>query len=111
MAMIERFIRDDSGSVSAFNLLIFVLFSTILGIAMDFSGAVHGDTRVQTAADAAAHAGVMDLYPLPPKAIVTAVAYGEANVKQNDVVVAGDVRMGRWNPTTRLIEVNSKKYA
>lgn len=102
MKQFAKFLRDESASVSIFNLIMLLFFCMIMGLAIDFSAGIKAKTRLQHVADTASHAGVMDLSPDPGNAIVTALNYGAANMSWVPFVVKSeDVELGYWEPSTR----------
>ena len=101
MRTLKGFVQDVSGSVSIYTLGWFTGFCMFVGLAIDSTAAFHAKEKIQWAADAAAHAAVMDIFPLPVKTKQTAPAFTKANLKVDGVVVEADVTPGYWDKTAR----------
>ena len=99
----KRFLKDEDGTISAFAisvLLVTILFS---GLSLDSSNAWRMQYIMQTAADASAHAAVMDL-PDTTVALATALSYADNNLtsdSQSSAITASDVEFGVWDDTNR----------
>ena len=95
MSSIKNFLHEDQrGSVSIWNLFWLVAFLAIMGLAVDISAAMNTKARLQTVADAASHAGAVDLLPTSAGGIPSALAFGELNLPLFDnVVLTGDVTL------------------
>ncbi|PUB17212.1 TadE/TadG family type IV pilus assembly protein [Yoonia sediminilitoris] len=65
-APLSRFHRDESGSVSAFGLVMFVGFAAVGAIGLDVSSVYAARTHLQIAADQAAHAALYNRSNMDP---------------------------------------------
>lgn len=99
--------HEDQGSVSLWNLFWFLGFCIILGLAVDTTGAMHTKAKLQSVADASAHAAVVDIFPLPTESYAAAVTYGSYNISTSDVVRNQDVTLGYWDGDTRTFNADS----
>ena len=93
------FLRDEErGSATIWNLFWLTGFGVLLGLGVDTTAAMNVKARLQTVADAAAHAAVMDLFPVADSAIDVAVAFALQNANDHEGVVADtDVTIGYWD--------------
>ena len=102
MANFAEFMRDeDHGSVTIWSLLWFTGFCAIMGLAVDTTAAMNTEAKLQHVSDASAHAGVIEIFPIPQDAIAAAVTYSGYNITTNNVVFNSDVIPGEWDPATR----------
>ena len=110
MKYARKICSDDRGSVTLWNLFWLSGFCLILGIGLDVTTAMHTKARLQTVADASAHAGVYDIAPDTADAVVTAVDYSFTNMpKIADVVNDTDVVVGWWDHDTKTFDTDSPK--
>lgn len=105
MQRTPRFFRDESGSVSIWNLFWLLSFCGLLGLAVDVTTAMNTKARLQAVADASTHAGVMDISPTPMDSVITAVEFSYENIPNiNKVVTTGDVVVGWWDHNTKTFD-------
>lgn len=109
---VSAFLRDEErGSATLWNLFWLTGFGVLLGLGIDTSAAMNVKARLQTVADAAAHAAVIDIFPVADDAIDTAVAFALQNEDDHeDVVTDTDVMLGYWNGETRTFETGDVPY-
>jgi hypothetical protein len=99
---IERssLIRDESGAGTAWWIFWMIIFLIFGGVAVDSSNAWRMRTELQYTADAAAHAGVVELITSQDTVKSTAIAMAEENMSteyHGNVLVEDDVLLGIWN--------------
>lgn len=108
---VARYLRDESASVSIFNLIMLLLFCGFLGLAIDTSAGMKAKARLQHVADTASHAGVLDLTPTPDLARLAALDYGAKNISWVEgVVKETDIELGRWDPSDRTFKTDVDSY-
>lgn len=102
---ITAFLRDEEqGSTTIWNLFWLCGFGALLGLGVDTTAAMNAKAQLQTVADTAAHAAVMDLFPISDKAIDTALVYARENIAIGGVVDRGEIILGYWDPETLSFE-------
>jgi Flp pilus assembly protein TadG len=97
------FLHDESGAGTAWWVLWMIIFMVFGGVAVDSSNAWRMRAELQATADAAAHAGVIDL-PNKSAAIASANAMATANMNEaehGDVLATAEIEIGLWSETTR----------
>lgn len=96
---IHRFLRDEQGSYTVWSLVWFVLYLGLGGLAVDISDAYRNQSLLQSTADAAALAAVIDL-PDEAAAVGAALAYAADNMNpgvHGEVLKQEDVAVGTWD--------------
>lgn len=104
-----NFWKDEGGSMSPFAIMILLVSLMFSGMSLDSTNAFRMKYIMQTAADAAAHAAVMDL-PDTDTALATALSYANVNLtsdSKNSAVTSGDVEIGVWDADTRVFTTTS----
>ena len=104
------FSADDQGSVTIWNLFWLTGLLCLMGLALDVTAAMNAKARVQTIADAAAHAAAIDLFPLPETAVDSALTYAGLNDAARASVRSTDVAVGYWNRATRAFEAKGAPH-
>ena len=117
---VRGFLNDEDGASTILCIFWFILFVGLGGLAVDVTDAFRTQTMMQAAADASAHAGVIDL-PDPATgtataaneaaAVATALAYAEANMPAASygvVLSTSDVEIGVWAPIGRTFTPDAK---
>lgn len=100
---IRTFPGDEDGASTILAIFWFILFCGIGGLAVDITNGYRVQTSMQAAADASAHAALIDL-PDEAAAVATALEYAEINLPSEiygTVLTADDVQLGLWVPQTR----------
>src|ERR1700749_3065943 len=103
LAAVRKFLKDENAVVSPFMIISLPMFLILAGLAIDGAAAYRTQTILQSTADAAAQAAVLDL-PNTATAVATAQAYAVKNLpteSNGTVLEPGDVYTGNWNSTTR----------
>lgn len=104
MTKISRFKSDESGSMSVFSLFIFTTSLIIAGLAIDVSNLYAARTRLQVAADSAAHAALyMRETRSETEAKAAALALVSNTMRQNlygMVLTSDDIEFGDWDEDT-----------
>jgi len=97
-------LRDESGSMTIYAMLMFVTCAIIGGLALDFARMHKTITEMQNAADSAAHAAIIsrpDLGEGEAKAMAVEIALRNMPAALNGAVMtAADVVFGDWDPET-----------
>jgi hypothetical protein len=97
-------LRDRRGVIAIFTVLLFLAMLTIIAVVVDFARMQFMRNQMQTAADAAALAGAVQLLRTPRSAYASqAETFGGDNPLLNTSVAVNDsnVVLGNWNPGTR----------
>jgi hypothetical protein len=103
MYHLTRMLRDESGGGTIMGLMWFMLLVGICGLAVDMTDGFRNRTMLQSTADSAALAAVIDL-PDADAAVETAVAYAAINMGTDingSVLLRRDVTLGVWKEDTR----------
>lgn len=96
------FLREDSGAGTSWWVIWMIIFMVFGGVAIDSANAWRMRAQLQFTADAAAHAGVIDL-PNQTQAKAAAQTFASSNMSEadhGDVLAAADVEVGMWDETT-----------
>lgn len=102
-------LRNRRGAIALFTVLLFLAMMTVAAVVVDMARLQYMRNQLQTAADAAALAGAVQLLRTPKTdAVAKAKAYGQANALMNTnvTVVDSEIVYGNWNPTTRTFAPN-----
>ncbi len=97
-------LRNRKGAVLVITGVILVVLLMFTALAVDFSKIFEEKAQMQTAVDAAAMAGAIQLLqPDRENTIDSAMAYAAKNIAMNRAVVlnTSDVELGTWAPSTR----------
>lgn len=101
----QQFSNDQSGAISIFSLFILTALLMVAGLAIDVAHLYMSRTRLQVAADTAAHAA---LYNREVRTEVEAKAQALAIVSNTmpsgvfgAVLTADDIEFGNWDDTTK----------
>lgn len=107
-----RFLREEEcGSATLWNLFWLVGFGALMGLGIDTTAAMNTKARLQTVADAASHAAVMDVFPVKKDAVEVALRYARQNIPQHDSVVTDtDVTLGFWDGVTGRFNSNGVPF-
>lgn len=101
---ISTFTRKQEGSISIFGLFMVIACIIIAGLGLDVMNAMTTRTKLQVAADSAAHAALMtrqDFSEAEAKAIGVAVAQiALPPSKYGTTITADDIQFGTWDTTT-----------
>lgn len=101
---LEALRRDDSGGGTIWMMFWSVGFMMIGGLAVDTTKAWRMEAMMRSAADAAAHAAIVDLVAEgEPAARETAIRYAESIMPKTEfgeVLSPSDVEFGRWDVAT-----------
>jgi len=100
---LENFRNDERGLVTHFALTILILLILFAGLSVDSSNAWRVRSIMQTAADAAAQGGIMDL-PDETTALETALALAGDNldpISSGFAVTSSDIEFGSWDTSAR----------
>lgn len=91
-------LRNRRGAVAIFTVLLFLALTVILAVVVDLSRLFYVRNELQTAADAAAMAGAIELLQDATQSEDMATTYGERNPALNAAaeVPEGNVVLGRW---------------
>ncbi|MCF1708404.1 pilus assembly protein TadG-related protein [Tabrizicola sp. J26] len=105
------FARDEKGSVTAFSLFMTVACLALAGYAIDIGNLVTARTRLQVAADATAHAALLqrELHT-EADAKTKALEVAALNMPESvygKVLTADDIDFGTWDPDTRTFTPKS----
>jgi hypothetical protein len=104
----RRLARDESGGATIWMLFWTFGFLMLGGVAVDTAKAWRMEVMLRAAADAAAHAAVIDLVTSGQDAARdTAIGYTEAMLPRDrygEVLKPGDVEFGAWDPVARRFE-------
>lgn len=101
---LHKFAEDIRGSASVFMVCILPAVLALGGLAIDGANAWRTRAIMQSTADAASLAAVMDL-PNEDAARQSALTYAAKNMpaaSNGAVLATADVIIGRWNPDTRV---------
>ncbi|MEM9048705.1 MAG: pilus assembly protein TadG-related protein [Pseudomonadota bacterium] len=96
----SAFARSEAGSITIWNLCWSIVFMILAGLTVDVSNAYRMQTLLQSTADAAALAAIIDL-PDMANAVASADTFAAHNLNpavHGDVLATADVRFGRWDP-------------
>ena len=115
-----RSFRDEDGVVSVWYVLMAMTILAIGGFAIDHSRVLAEQTRLQVAADAAAHAAAWELVHFDPKGDVPAqlaaarkkgMEYAAANLGAGrpTSILSPDIEIGTWDNTKRTFTATSAK--
>lgn len=102
----DTFWRDEAGAGTMWWTLWMIIFLVFGGVAVDSSSAWRMRAQLQFTADAAAHAGVIDL-PDEAAAIAGALGFASANMASadhGDVLTNSDIEIGVWNSVSNEFE-------
>lgn len=102
---IKQFIRNEDGIATVWSIFWLILCFSISGLAIDTTNAWKIKQIMQSAADAAAHAGALELGTVGNDLIVDAVQesanqYASLNMNPDrfgDVLVDNDIKVGYWD--------------
>ncbi len=100
---VREVLRAEAGSMTLWNLLWFTVFLAFAGVAIDSSNAYRVQAMLQTTADAAAHAGAIDLSD-EQTARTVAMTYARANMPEDlhgVAVTTNNVTFGHWDEADR----------
>ena len=99
-----RFLADQSGGATAFSLLLMIALLTVGGYAVDVQNVMTARTKLQTAADSAAHAALLARETkTAAEAKQVAVDVAMLNMPQGiygSTLTVDDVEFGRWDPVS-----------
>ena len=104
----HTFFRREEGSATVFNILWLIPLIAVGGLAIDAAIGYAWKARLQAAADAAAHAAVMELGDVDA-AKDKAIEFAGKNINPDAfgaVLAEDDVETGNWNQTTRTFTPN-----
>ena len=108
--LVQRWKNDERGGVAIFGLYIFMTILIMAGLAIDMSHLVNDRTKLQIAADTAAHAA---LYNRDTKSAdeskLAALAIANAampSVRYGDVLTLQDIHFGSFDFETQSFTVN-----
>ena len=102
-------LRARRGAIAILTVLLFLALTAIGAVVVDFARMELMRNQLQTAADAAALAGAVQLTKTPKTDyLVKAKSVGQANPLFDESVVVPDdaVEVGMWNPDLRVFEDN-----
>ncbi|HEX6533493.1 MAG TPA: pilus assembly protein TadG-related protein [Gemmatimonadaceae bacterium] len=102
-------LRNRRGAIALFTVLLFLAMMTMAAVVVDMARMQYMRNQLQTAADAAALAGAVQLLRTPKTdARAKAEAFGRANALMNTSVAIADSQVvyGNWNPATRQFTEN-----
>ncbi|OUS04269.1 hypothetical protein A9Q96_15060 [Rhodobacterales bacterium 52_120_T64] len=110
MQRTNRFIRNEDGIATAWAIGWLILCFSIAGLSIDATNAWKIKQILQSTADAAAHAGGLELGTVGNSGIEAAVivaanqyATNNMNVaRYGDVLVDSDIQTGNWNEDTKV---------
>jgi Flp pilus assembly protein TadG len=108
LGILRRFIAEEFGAASVLMICTLPMFLSLAGLAIDGASAFRTQTILQSTADIAALAAVVDL-PSTSTATSDAVLYAQKNLPTSGngtVLATGDVATGNWNSTTRVFTAN-----
>jgi hypothetical protein len=101
---ISRMIREDAGGITIFALFMFMSCIILGGLAVDVARVQTAMTRLQNAADAAAHAAVYSrprMSEAEARAVAVEVAARNLPAEWQGAVITGeDIVFGDWEPTS-----------
>jgi len=101
---LAQFRGDQNGSMTYLALTVLMLILLFSGVSLDTTNARLNRTMLQTAADAAARAAVMEL-PDQTKAVTTALSLANDNLtgsSVNSAVTSNSIFFGRWDPVAEV---------
>lgn len=100
-----RFLSDQSGGATAFSLLLMIALLTVGGYAVDVQNVMTARTKLQTAADSAAHAALLARETKSAaEAKQVAVDVAMLNMPQGiygSTLTVDDVEFGTWDTVSR----------
>lgn len=103
--MQRRFLRSEQGGATAFSLLLMIAILTVGGYAVDVQNVMTARTKLQTAADSAAHAALLARETrTAAEAKQVAVDVAMLNMPTGiygSTLTPDDVEFGQWDATTR----------
>ena len=102
------FLKDEEGAGTAWWVVWMLMFMVFGGVAADSANAFRMRAELQATADAAAHAGVIDL-PDVDAARASADAMAAANMSatdHGDVLAAVDIETGAWDSAANTFTVS-----
>ena len=106
---LSNFARRQEGSISIFGLFMLIACAIVGGLGLDVMSAMNTRTKLQVAADSAAHAALMarqDFTEAEAKAIGVAVAQLTLPPsKYGNTISAADIQFGTWDTTTDAFSV------
>lgn len=107
----RRCAREEDGVMIAFGLFVLIIVLMIGGFAIDYSNAIRERTKLQTNADATAHAALVSReFNDPSASISDAMSVAYANMPKSmsgDIVHTSDIVFGTWDPSSRTFSANS----
>ncbi len=108
---LRTFLRSQEGGITALCLPMFLATLVIGALAVDFGNGVSSKTRLQVAADAAAHTAItMREFHSVEAATAKAIEIAALNMpadKYGNVAAASDVRFGHWDRDLQHFTVDS----
>ncbi|THD84649.1 hypothetical protein E7811_02620 [Aliigemmobacter aestuarii] len=103
---INAFVRKDEGASTVMALFFGFSMLMLSGYAIDLSNAMAVRTQMQVAADAAAHAAILEReFGTPETAVAKALEIAERNMpadRHGFVIEAQDVQFGDYDPATTV---------
>ena len=103
-SMLIRFRDDKDGVGTVWSIFWLIVFLAIGGLAVDSANARRNKEILQTAADSAAHAAVLDIANLTTAraSAVTMANLNLAMIGSNAVLNTNDIDFGTWNNATKV---------
>ncbi len=103
---VRRFLSDEDGFVTHFALTVLILVILFAGLSVDSGNAWRVRTHLQAAADAAAHAAIIEL-PDEIAARNAALELAVANLGADSTAIKPEqIQFGNWDPDTRTFSKN-----
>ncbi|MXQ07602.1 hypothetical protein GQ651_07060 [Alphaproteobacteria bacterium GH1-50] len=109
-ATLRKFTHREDGSLTVLGLFMIVTFLIIGGLGLDVMSALSTRTKLQVAADAAAHAALMarslEMSEDDSKDLGMAMVYAALpQSKYGNLIEKGDIQFGKWDSSTQLFTV------
>ncbi len=108
----RRFARTEDGAMTVFNLFMFVMLASLLGLSLDVANAYKVRTELQIAADTASHAALYNRAAYTAaeatnKALEIASFNLAGNPESGQAVKVTDVQFGTWDDEARVFTPNA----
>ncbi|WP_158221929.1 TadE/TadG family type IV pilus assembly protein [Actibacterium pelagium] len=109
---VNTFFHDEGGSMTVLAVFLTIAILLAAGLAIDVNNAVQSEVQLQGTADAAGHAGIVELFKNGNTGEVTkqAIQVAELNMPKSvfkEVLASTDVEVGSWNSGSRTFSVGA----
>ena len=118
---VRRLLRDESGMISVWYVMMAMTMLAIGGFAIDHSRVMAEQVRLQVAADASAHAAAWSLVDFDPEGNIPAQLAAARNLGMRYAadnlgsgrptsILTSDIEFGKWNEATRTFTSSGSSF-